>query len=116
MASFSAVTTTADGGLVLRLGYEGRLDWSAMLGYLQARAIRGVEHVDGSTYRRTVTIDGDPGVLELSPGAPGQVLLRFHLPHWEGLIHHVAQARRIVNLDHDMDAATERLAEDPVIG
>ena len=106
----------ADGGLALRLGYQGRLDWSAMLGYLQSRAIRGVEHVDGATYRRTVTIDGDPGVLELSLGAPGQLVLRLHLPHWEGLIHHVRQARRIANLDHDTDAVTARLGEDPLIG
>ena len=44
----------ADGGLVLRMPYQGCLDWDALLAYLQARAIPGVEQVDGDTYRRTV--------------------------------------------------------------
>src|SRR5262249_36365157 len=57
----------ADGGLVLRLPFQPPLDWGAMLRYFHARAIAGVEHVTGDTYRRTFVIDGDPGVLELSP-------------------------------------------------
>ena len=61
----------ADGGLALRLPYEGALDGTALLGYFRARAIPGVEHVEGDTYRRTVVVDGDPGVLELMPGGPG---------------------------------------------
>ena len=106
----------ADGGLALRLAYDGPLDWRLMLGYLQARAIAGVEHVDGETYRRTVNIAGDPGVLELSAGGPGELLLRLHLPHWAGLIHHVRQARRIVSLDQDTEAVAGQLADDPLLG
>lgn len=105
----------ADGGLALRLAYEGPLDWPLMLGYFQARAIPGVEHVDRDTYRRTVNIGGDPGVLELSAGTPGELLLRLHLPHWAGLIHHVRRARRIVGLDHDTDAVTSQFVEDPLL-
>lgn len=37
----------ADGGLLLRLPFGGRLDWPAMLAYFAARAIPGVEHVAG---------------------------------------------------------------------
>lgn len=100
----------ADGGLTLRLGFAPPLAWEPMLAYLKARAIAGVEHVAGGTYRRTVAIDGDPGVIELSPGGPDHLLLRAHLPHWEGLIHHVQRARRIFNLDADIAGATEHLA------
>ncbi len=106
----------ADGGLPLRLDFEPPLDWETMLGYLQARAIVGVEEVAGGTYRRTVAIDGDPGVLELSRGGPDHLLLRAHLPHWEGLIHHVQRARRIFNLDADIGAASSHLGSDAVIG
>jgi AraC family transcriptional regulator of adaptative response / DNA-3-methyladenine glycosylase II len=43
-------------------------------------------------------------------------VLRTHLPHWEGLIHVVQRARRIFNLDADVEGATSHLAADPVIG
>ena len=86
----------ADGGLALRLPFDGPLDWDTMLGYFAGRAIPGVEHVADGTYRRTIVVDGDPGVLELAPGGPDHLVLRAHLPHWEGLIHVVERARRIV--------------------
>ena len=106
----------ADGGLVLRLTYEGPLDWEAMSAYFAARAIPGVECVDGQIYRRTVIVGGDPGVVELMPGDEGFILLRAHLPHWEELIHLVARARRIANLDLDVATPARRLAGDPIIG
>jgi AraC family transcriptional regulator of adaptative response / DNA-3-methyladenine glycosylase II len=105
----------ADGGLVLRLPYEGRLDWDALLDYFAARAIPGVEAVDGDTYRRTIVVDGDPGVLELRPGGGDHLLLRAHLPHWEGLIHVVDRARRIARLDDDPADAVEHLSADPLL-
>ena len=106
----------ADGGLTLRLAYQPPLEWQGMLGYFRSRAIAGVEHVSTDTYRRTITIDGDPGVIELSAGSPDHLLLRAHLPHWEGLIHVVQRARRIFNLDADLDPAERRLEGDPIIG
>jgi AraC family transcriptional regulator of adaptative response / DNA-3-methyladenine glycosylase II len=108
----------ADGGLVLRLPFAGPLDWYATVAYLAARATPGVEHVlvsDG-IYRRTITIAGDPGVLELSPGSDDHLLLRAHLPHWEELVHLVNRARRIANLDLVLDEPVRQLAADPLIG
>jgi AraC family transcriptional regulator, regulatory protein of adaptative response / DNA-3-methyladenine glycosylase II len=81
----------ADGGLRLRLPFRGPLDWGALVAYFAARAIPGVEHVSGDTYRRTIVIGGDPGVLELFPGGDDHLILRAHLPHWEELIHVVAR-------------------------
>jgi AraC family transcriptional regulator of adaptative response / DNA-3-methyladenine glycosylase II len=106
----------ADGGLALRLPFSGALQWEATRAYFQVRAIRGVEHVEDGVYRRTVLIDGNPGVLELSRGGPDHLMLRAHLPHWEGLIHVVQRARRILNLDADVEAADRHLAADPVVG
>jgi AraC family transcriptional regulator, regulatory protein of adaptative response / DNA-3-methyladenine glycosylase II len=106
----------ADGGLVLRLPFCGPLDWPAMLAYLAARAIPGVEHVVGDTYRRTIVSGGHPGVLELAPGGEDHLLLRAHLPHWEKLVHVVQRARGIASLDLDLDEAASRLAEDPALG
>ena len=135
----------ADGGLALRLPYHGDLDWAGLAGYLQARAIPGVEHVDGATYRRTIVVEGDPGVLELGPASPSSpgsrsagsrsassqspsswpassrsasldhLILRVHLPHWQDLIHVVQRARRIASLDFDLDAPMAHLSCDPVL-
>src|SRR5207244_6302242 len=49
----SADRLVADGGLTLRLPFRPPLDWDAMLDYFATRAINGVEHVAGDTYRRT---------------------------------------------------------------
>jgi len=87
-----------------------------MVAYLAARAIPGVEHVSGQTYRRTIVIGQDPGVLELRPGGHDHLVLRAHLPHWEELIHVVDRARRIANLDFDLDEPSSRLAADSIVG
>jgi AraC family transcriptional regulator of adaptative response / DNA-3-methyladenine glycosylase II len=106
----------ADGGLLLRLPFNGELDWQALLGYLNARAIPGVEAVSGERYRRTIVVRGNPGVLELFPGDREHLMLQAHLPHWEELIHVVERARRIAGLDLDVDEARRDLADDPTIG
>jgi AraC family transcriptional regulator, regulatory protein of adaptative response / DNA-3-methyladenine glycosylase II len=106
----------ADGGLPLRLTFRGLLDWSSLVSYLAARAIPGVEHVVEETYRRTIVVAGDPGVLELSRGGADHFVLIVHLPHWEGLVHLVARARRIANLDLDLDEPAAHLSGDSIIG
>ncbi len=60
----------ADGGLSLRLPYAGDLDWKALLAYFEARAILGVEAVDGDVYRRTVVVDGRSRGHRAPPGRP----------------------------------------------
>jgi AraC family transcriptional regulator of adaptative response / DNA-3-methyladenine glycosylase II len=106
----------ADGGLALRLPFHGPLDWESMVDYFAAQAIPGVEHVDGTTYRRTIAIGGDPGVLELDSGGDDHLVLIAHLPHWEELIHVVDRARRIASLDLDLESASRELARDAAVG
>ncbi|BCB78654.1 DNA-3-methyladenine glycosylase 2 [Phytohabitans flavus] len=106
---------TADGGLGLRLPVEPPYDWDATLAFLAGGAIPGVEAVDGGTYRRTITLDGGPGLLEIWRGGHDHLLLRAHLPYWEGLIHVVERVRRMLGLDVDF-AATGHLAGDPIVG
>jgi len=100
----------------LRLRYQGQLDWAALLRCLAAQPIPGVEHIGRQYYMRTVVIDGDPGVLELSPGGPGHLVLVVHLPHWEQLIHVVGRARQIAGLDQDVETPARFLVNDPLIG
>jgi AraC family transcriptional regulator, regulatory protein of adaptative response / DNA-3-methyladenine glycosylase II len=110
----------ADGGLALRLPVTPGYDWDAVRSFLAARAIPGVEVIDGDTYRRTITVAGSPGLLEVSPGdtagpAGGCLLLRAHLPHWEGLIHIVGRLTRMLGADADHAADAAALAG-PVSG
>src|SRR6476620_1174464 len=106
----------ADGGLLLRLTYRGPLDWTDLATYFADRAIPGVEAVEDDTYRRTITVRGKPGVIELSPGGDDHLILRAHLPNWDELVHVVQRARRIGSLDFDVSEPAAQLAADPTIG
>jgi AraC family transcriptional regulator, regulatory protein of adaptative response / DNA-3-methyladenine glycosylase II len=106
----------ADGGLALRLPILPGYDWDAVRTFLAVRAVPGVEAIQGGTYRRTITVDGAPGVLEISPGGDGHLLLRAHLPYWEGLIHVVDRVGRLLGIDTDHAAGVAALSADPVLG
>jgi AraC family transcriptional regulator of adaptative response / DNA-3-methyladenine glycosylase II len=95
----------ADGGLALRLPVLPGYDWDAARAFLAARVVPRVEAVDGETYRRTITVGGAPGLLEISPGGDGYLLLRAHLPYWEGLIHLVGRVGRLLGIDTDQAGA-----------
>ncbi|MDX1480071.1 MAG: AlkA N-terminal domain-containing protein [Woeseiaceae bacterium] len=48
------------------LRYREPLSWPATLSFFRARAIPGVETVDGDVYRRSIDVDGQPGLIEVS--------------------------------------------------
>jgi AraC family transcriptional regulator of adaptative response / DNA-3-methyladenine glycosylase II len=106
----------ADGGLTLRLPVVPGYDWDAMRAFLAARLVPGVETVDGDTYRRTITMAGAPGLLEVSPGRENCLLLRAHLPYWEGLIHVVDRVGLLLGVECDYSAGVAALGGDPVLG
>jgi AraC family transcriptional regulator, regulatory protein of adaptative response / DNA-3-methyladenine glycosylase II len=124
----------ADGGLVLRMPFTPPYDWAAVLDFLAERAVPGVESVEpvesgtfggsgtsgtsgvSGVYRRTITLDGAPGMVEIGPGGVDHLLLRAHLPYWEGVIHVVARAARLVGVDSDPVLASALLASDDTLG
>jgi AraC family transcriptional regulator, regulatory protein of adaptative response / DNA-3-methyladenine glycosylase II len=89
----------ADGGLTMRLPFEPPFDWDATAAFFAGHAVPGVESVSDRVYRRTISLDGSPGVLEVHPGGTDHLLLRAHLPYWEGLIHVAERAGRMVGAD-----------------
>jgi AraC family transcriptional regulator of adaptative response / DNA-3-methyladenine glycosylase II len=105
----------ADGGLLLRMPFTAPYDWEATLDFLAERAIPGVESVESGIYRRTIALDGAPGVLEVGPGGADHLLLRAHLPYWEGVIHVVERAARLVGIDSTPILASEQLAADATL-
>ena len=60
----AAAPATLPSAMRFELAYRPPYDWDSLLGFLRARAIAGIEHVDGTTYWRTLAIDhrGAPSV------------------------------------------------------
>jgi AraC family transcriptional regulator of adaptative response / DNA-3-methyladenine glycosylase II len=104
----------ADGGLDTRLTFQPPLAWDDLLEFLAPRAIPGVESVVDGGYRRTIEVDGLTGALEVRRD-PDHLIARFHLPKWDGLIHHVARVRHLFDLDHDPSRIASCLGRDAVL-
>lgn len=106
----------ADGGLMMRLPFAPPLHWEALSAFLAERAVPGVESVLDGGYRRTISLDGEAGVIEVRRGGEDHLLLTAHMPFWEGLIHVVDRVGRMVGVDADTSPAEAALAGDPVLG
>jgi AraC family transcriptional regulator of adaptative response / DNA-3-methyladenine glycosylase II len=87
----------------MRLPFQPPFDWDTMAAFFASRAVPGVESVSGGVYRRTISLDGAPGVLEIHRGGADHLLLRAHLPYWEGLIHVAGRAGRMAGTDASPD-------------
>src|SRR5262249_35010182 len=64
----------ARGPLRLPLSYCPPLAWPELLQFLAARAIAGVEHVEGDCYARTAAFGKAQGWLRVEPGSRGNTL------------------------------------------
>ncbi len=102
-------------GLFISLRSLRGLDWPVMLDYLAARAIPGVAAVEDQTFRRTIEVDGGPGVIEVFPRRDvDSLFVCFHLPHWLDIVHLMANVRRLVPVNLPLRAAhdaSERRSE-----
>ena len=87
-------------------------DWPGVLRLLGQRTVPGVESVHGGVYRRTVSLDGAPGVLELAAGDAEHLVLRAHLPFWEGLIHVADRAAVMVGAGKTVAGGESHMAAD----
>ncbi len=106
----------AERGLALRLPYHPPLDWEALLEFLAARAIPGVEIVDEGCYRRTIRTDAGPGRLEVRPGNDdASLILRVDAPPGPGLDRIVRRVRRLFDLDSDPVQIGCDLVRDPLL-
>lgn len=103
-------------GLVLRLDHRAPYDWDAMLGFLAARAIPGVERVDDGCYRRVVHDGEHTGTIALSREAGRDALaLRVSPSLLPVLMPLVARVRRMFDLDARPDVIGRVLARDPML-
>lgn len=100
-------------GVELRLPFAAPYDWPAMIEFLAARAIPGVEVVDEDRYRRTFALDGATGTLEVRPvNGENELVATIHTSDVKPLGAIVARLRRLFDLDADIAAIDEHLARD----
>jgi AraC family transcriptional regulator of adaptative response / DNA-3-methyladenine glycosylase II len=108
--------SVAETGVVLRLRYRPPYDWPAMLAYLGARAIDGVEKVAGDCYRRTVQQEGELGSIEVRDLPQHQSLVvTIRFPDVTALPAIVASLRRVFDLGADVAMIGAHLAQDPLL-
>ena len=96
-----AADQAAAGSVTLRLAYRPPYDWDAMLAFLAARAIPGVEIVEGSRYARTIALGDGRGVLTVEPAAGARVAVTVRFPQLRALPTIIARVRRVFDLAAD---------------
>jgi AraC family transcriptional regulator of adaptative response / DNA-3-methyladenine glycosylase II len=90
-------------------------DGAAVLAFLAARAIAGVEEVRDGTYRRTLALPHGAAILALTPRADG-VEAAFALDDARDEAEAIRRARALFGLDADPTAVLAHLGADPVLG
>jgi AraC family transcriptional regulator of adaptative response / DNA-3-methyladenine glycosylase II len=102
--------------LALTLAYRPPYDWPALLRFLGARAVPGVELVRGDTYLRTARVGPHRGWLAITPIA-GRAALRaeISLSLSGALMPLRARLRRVFDLDAQPTTIAAHLARDPML-
>ena len=102
--------------VTLRLRYRPPYDWAAMLSFLSARAIRGVEVVEDDRYFRTFQIDGQTGSIEVSH-LPGHrsLSVRILAANVRLFPAVVFRVRRLFDLGADIETIGSHLATDALL-
>lgn len=103
----------------MRLVYRPPYDWPAMLGFLQARAIEGLERVEGNSYSRSIGLAGVHGWFSVGPGDADALApsldLQLHFPDPQARASIVARIRRLLDLDTDLAPIHRHLCSDPLM-
>jgi AraC family transcriptional regulator of adaptative response / DNA-3-methyladenine glycosylase II len=108
--------SVAESGVTLRLRYRPPYDWPAMLEFLGARTIDGVEQVTADAYRRTVEHEGEYGTIEVRHMPTVESLVAtIRFPSVRALPAIVGSIRRLFDLGADVAAIGAHLAQDPLL-
>ncbi len=109
--------THGSGDIVLRLRYRPPLASAALLDFLAAHAVPGIEEVTAGTYSRTVVMPRSRGRITLEPQQESAtVALRLGFEVLTDLPLLVQRCRQMFDLDADPPAIAEALGSDPILG
>src|SRR5437588_2074362 len=98
---------------LFRLRFRPPYHWQGMLTFLRARATPGVEQVESGTYRRSISLNGSPGHLEVSldPSTPALVA-RIQFDDPRALFFIVERIRAMFDLNADWSSIAAALGGD----
>jgi AraC family transcriptional regulator of adaptative response / DNA-3-methyladenine glycosylase II len=108
------------GAVTVRLPFRAPFDGPALVAFLAARAVPGIEEVvDDRTYRRTLRLPRAAGIVEVQvPAGDGDerhVLATLHLSDLRDLAAAVERTRRMLDFDADPVAVADALGDDPLL-
>lgn len=98
------------------LPYRAPLDLDALLRFLGARAVPGVESYADGSYARSVRLPRGPAVVELSAGPGDNVRLRLTLADERDRADAIRRCRHLLDLDTDPAEQQAAFGADPVLG
>ncbi|RON36559.1 DNA-3-methyladenine glycosylase [Pseudomonas brassicacearum] len=97
------------------LEYPPPYDWPAMLGFLSARAIVGIEAVVDGVYSRSIGLNGVHGTFSIKPAAANALELTLDFPDSAAVPEIIARLRRMFDLDAELATIHRQLAVDPLM-
>jgi AraC family transcriptional regulator, regulatory protein of adaptative response / DNA-3-methyladenine glycosylase II len=103
------------GEFSLLLRYQPPYDWPAILEFLRARAIPGVERVETDSYARTFSIDAVQGTVTVRPTSGNALRANIRTTKLSILPRIIARLRRVFDLAADPLAIAAHLATDPTL-
>ncbi|WP_253431117.1 DNA-3-methyladenine glycosylase family protein [Pseudomonas migulae] len=99
----------------LLLEYQPPYDWPAMLGFLSARAVAGMETVVDGVYSRSIGLNGDHGTFSIQPVAGDALQVTLDFPDPTAVPEIVARLRRMFDLEADLPTIHRQLKTDPLM-
>jgi AraC family transcriptional regulator of adaptative response / DNA-3-methyladenine glycosylase II len=101
--------------LSVHLSYRPPYDWDAMLAFLGARAIPGLELVERDSYKRSIAFGKYSGVVTVRPAGQNRVDVTVGFPDMAALPSIIARVRRVFDLAADPDRIGAHLAQDSTL-
>ena len=106
--------SSVSGPLTVRLACREPFDGDALLTFLAARAVPGVEAVEGATYRRSLRLARGLGVVSITVSG-ATVSCALTLDDVADAQAAVQRTRRLLDLDCDPATIRDQLAADPLL-
>jgi AraC family transcriptional regulator of adaptative response / DNA-3-methyladenine glycosylase II len=106
----------AENQYLFRLRFRPPYHWPGVLAFLAARATPGTEVVEGRAYRRSISLNGHHGYLQVSLDESNDALaVRLHFGEPRSLLSIIERLRAMFDLNADWASIAPTLQCDPIL-